>query len=149
MDARPPAPVHPARVLVVDDEPDLVAALRDWLEAALPVTVEAAFGAVEGLQCMRRRPVDLVIADYRMPGMDGLHFLRRALELRPGVARILMTAYPDLQTVMDAVNQAKASRFLRKPLDPDRLVATVRDVLAEAAEDRRRLTPGAGLDAES
>ena len=137
-----------AHILVVDDEPDIVTALRTWLETSLPVQVEVAFSAAEGLQAMRRHPVDLVLADYRMPGMNGLHFLRRAEELRPHVARILMTAYPDIQVVMDALNQARAARFLRKPLDADRLVATVRDVLDEALREKeaRRLAHSIGLD---
>lgn len=133
------------RILVVDDEPDIVSALRSCLEAALPVQVEGSFSGVEALQALRRQPVDLVIADYRMPGMDGLHFLRRAQELRPGVARILMTAYADIGVVMEAVNLAKAARFVRKPLDTDRVIAMVREVLDESAQERA--LRGAGLDA--
>lgn len=124
-------PSRPTRILVVDDEPDIVASLRDVLERAVPAEVEVAATAAEALQLMRRVPVDLVVADYRMPGMDGLHFLRRAQELRPGVARILMTAYPELPVVVDAINRAKASRVLLKPLDSGKLVETVRQVLEE------------------
>jgi two-component system response regulator AtoC/two-component system response regulator HupR/HoxA len=125
-----------ARILVVDDEPDIVEALRSSLEGSLPVEVEGSFSALEALQAMRRRPADLVIADYRMPGMDGLHLLRRVQELRPEAARILMTAYADIGLVVEAVNLAKAARFLRKPLDGARVVALVREVLDEAAQER-------------
>jgi DNA-binding NtrC family response regulator len=140
-----------ARILVVDDEVDIVTTLRTWLERELPVEVECAFSGAEGLQAMRRHRVDLVLSDYRMPGMDGLHFLRRAQELRPGVARILMTAYADIDVVMDAVNHAKASRFLRKPLQAPVLVKAIRDVLREAAEERtlgaaEPVAPGAAAE---
>jgi DNA-binding NtrC family response regulator len=123
------------RILVVDGA-DSGAALRAWLEASLPVRVECAPSAEEALALMRRLPVDLVLADHRLPGMDGLHFLRRALELRPGVARILMAAQPELPLVVDAINRAEAARFLRKPLDAGRVVSIVREVLAEAARLR-------------
>lgn len=138
-----------ARILVVDDEPDLVMAIRTWLESSLPVQVDVAFSAAEGLQALRRpAPVSLVISDYRLPGMDGLHFLRRVQELRPDVPRVLMTAYADVQVVADAVNHAKACRFLRKPMEADHLVSVVRGVLDEAAQEAatRRAAFEAGLE---
>jgi DNA-binding NtrC family response regulator len=124
-------------VLIVDDEPDILAALETFLKAALGVQVLKADSGAAGLAAMRKTPVDLVVSDFRMPVMDGLHFLRRAAELRPEVPRILLTAFPDMQLAIQAINEAGIARFLTKPVDPDQLASVVKDLLSESR--RRRL----------
>ena len=82
---------------------------------------------------MEQQDVALVIADFRMPGMDGLDFLARAFQARPEVPRIMMTAFPDIDLVVRAVNQARITQFLLKPLQPEALIETVKGFLAERA----------------
>ena len=119
-----------ARVLVVDDEPDIASAIVDLAQASLPGvdTVTASCGA-EALERLREGRFDLIVTDVRMPGMSGFELLARASAIAPGVPAIMMTAFPDLDTVLAAVNERRARGFLMKPLEPARLLGTMREAL--------------------
>lgn len=126
-----------ARILIVDDEEDILASLEAFLKGALGAEVLTANSAAAGLAALSKTPIDLVISDYRMPVMDGLHFLRRAAEMRPEAPRILLTAFPDMHVAIQAINQARIAHFLTKPVDPDQLADVVKELLSESR--RRRL----------
>jgi len=118
-------------ILVVDDEQDILTAVQAFLGNALNADVITAPGGQQALDKLANAaaPIDLVVSDFRMPGMDGLHFLRRAAEMRPNVPRILMTAFPDMQLAIAALNQAHIQRFLTKPVEPDDLLRVVEETL--------------------
>jgi len=128
-------------VLIVDDEPDIRTSLRDLLQTSLrglrTLTCEDGKAAAEAL---KRQPVDLIIADYRMPEMDGLEFLKLARKAAPEVPRILVTAYPDLDLAIRALNEAAIENFFTKPLEPDKILDVSRGLLHERriAEIRNR-----------
>jgi DNA-binding NtrC family response regulator len=119
-----------ARVLVVDDEEDILAALRAFLEGSLGVEVVTARSGAIALATLAKEPIDLIVSDYRMPVMDGLQFLGKTAASYPDVPRILLTAYPDMQLAITAVNQAHIARFLTKPVEPEQLGKAVSDLLA-------------------
>jgi CheY-like chemotaxis protein len=88
-----PEPRPGQAILLVDDEEDICSSFRLLAEAQLPgVQVHTATSPEEGLETLQRQPVGAVISDYRMPGMDGVEFLRRVRELQPEARRILLTA---------------------------------------------------------
>lgn len=119
-------------VLVVDDEPDILESLRDILEASHPdLHVIAVPGAAEALEVLRSRPVALILSDYKMPGMNGLVFLAEAHRVAPDTPRVLVTAFPDLDVAIAAINKAGIDYFLTKPFSPGAVIGVVRDLVAE------------------
>src|SRR5688572_16120721 len=125
---RPPV----GAILVVDDEPDIVGSLKDVLEAHLgSVKVYTASNGKEALPLVKKGGIDLIISDYRMPGMDGLEFLTKCREAAPMVPRILITAYPELDAAVRAINEAQIQNFLTKPIMPDALMQAVNAALVK------------------
>lgn len=119
-------------ILVVDDEEDICRSLETFLEGSMQETrVRSVQSGSEALTFLEAYEVDLIITDYRMPDLDGLAFLQKVRELRPDTPRIMMTAYPDLNLAMQAINEEKVDAFLTKPLEPLELVQTVRQTLRE------------------
>ena len=128
-----------AKLLLVDDESDILLAAKAYLSGALPIDVLTATSGPAALDLLRggARP-DLIVSDFRMPGMDGLIFLGEAGKLLPDRPRVLMTAYPDMQLAIKALNEARIARFLTKPIDPARLEAEVRELLETSRRERAR-----------
>src|SRR5688572_22405783 len=110
---KPPAS---ATVLLLDDEAEILDGVATYLEHAFPgMRVLKAATGQEALQLMRDQRVDLVLADYRMPGKNGLEVLIEAEKRLPHVPRVMFTAYPDLDVAVNALNEARVRRFLVKP----------------------------------
>ncbi len=100
-------------VLAVDDEPANQRAVRRALADDCRV-VTAASGA-EGLALLRREPVALIIADHRMPGMTGAAFLAETIEHYPAVVRVVLTGYPEVEVLLQAINRGHVYHVLGKP----------------------------------
>jgi DNA-binding NtrC family response regulator len=91
-------------VLIVDDEVMVATALRSFLELETSHEVHAFTSPHEALACLEATPVDAVVADFMMPGMDGIGFLTEARRLRPEASRILLTGYADKENAIRAIN---------------------------------------------
>lgn len=102
-------------VLVVDDEPDILDLMRIFLQDVLPdVDVLTAPSAAQGLDLLRTARVDLVVSDFRMPGMDGIEFLAGVRAAQPGARRVLFTAYADQDLAERARRDAGVEEVLSK-----------------------------------
>lgn len=119
-----------AVVLVVDDDPDILESLKDALEISLPgASVHVARNGHEALSDLSGGPVDLMITDYRMPGMTGSELIERAHDVVPGLACVLMSAFPD--AAIQAGPRARPHAFIRKPMNVTELIQTSQRLLAE------------------
>ncbi len=116
------------RVLLVDDEPDNLLVLAAVLEDDWNLsTANCGAEALDELQ--RRGPVDLIIADQRMPGITGIELLAQVAHLYPATMCIVLTGYTDVEPMLAAANKGLVYRFILKPYDPLEIRAVVADTL--------------------
>jgi signal transduction histidine kinase len=121
-------------VLLVDDELLNLKVLRGFLEDRF--TVHEATSGEEALARAAELPLDVVVADQRMPGMSGVELLTTLRASRPDVAGIVLTAYADLQTMESAINRANVFRFMRKPWEPAEIVQAIEGACADVEQRR-------------
>lgn len=115
-------------ILIVEDEAILRDSLRDWLTDAGYQTDTAADGE-EGLQMIVEQDYDLVLLDMRLPGKDGLQVLREARAQKPQLKGIIITAYPSIETAIEAM-KIGATEYLPKPLDMNELDTLLKDTIS-------------------
>lgn len=117
----------PWTLLAVDDEPNILAALRRLFRAT-GWRVLTAGHADEALALLASEPVDAVLSDMRMPGMDGVQLLERVSTRWPRIARLLLTGQADLRSTIDAINRGGLHRYITKPWNDEELLLTLRQV---------------------
>lgn len=116
---------------MVDDETDILESTKDYLEASLPGTrVVGVLSGEAGLAYLAGSPADLIISDFRMPGMDGIEFLVNCRRLYPRTARVMHTAYASDALAERALREAVVDAFVPKAGSPDRLVEAVAKLVA-------------------
>ncbi|MEN9543633.1 MAG: hypothetical protein RLZZ598_466 [Pseudomonadota bacterium] len=131
-------------IVLIDDETQVLAALTRVLRHGLAprlVNIRSYEDPLQALELLRERAIDLIICDYRMPGMNGLEMLRRLAHSHPDAVRLLLTGVPDMETVLAAINDVGVSRVLLKPWDNYQLLDTVRACLRRRDDllEQRRL----------
>jgi diguanylate cyclase (GGDEF)-like protein len=115
-------------VMVVDDEPHVAASIADLLRKQYRM-ITAGSGR-QALALLEADNVAVLISDQRMPEMGGVELLTRACADHPQVVRILLTGYADLDSVVQAVNQARVFFYLAKPVTPDQMQSVVAAAVA-------------------
>ena len=113
-----------AKILFVDDDPEILATLKRTFRRKY--LTETALGPLRGLEVAAEHgPYAVVVADLRMPGLDGLEFFTQLKKLSPETVRIMLTGYADLRAAMDAVNTGHVFRFLAKPCPEEELAESL------------------------
>ncbi|MGW1543506.1 FAD-dependent oxidoreductase [Streptomyces sp. NPDC002309] len=125
-------------ILTVDDDPGVSRAVardlrRRYGASYRIVRAESGESALQALRELKLRGdlVAVVLADYRMPQMNGIEFLEQALDVYPGARRVLLTAYADTDAAIDAINVVDLDHYLLKPWDPpeEKLYPVLDDLL--------------------
>jgi diguanylate cyclase (GGDEF)-like protein len=129
------------RVLIVDDEPDIVRLLTTILRDYHTVT---AGDGNAGLELLRREKVDIILCDQMMPGLTGVELLKEAAVLQPNAVRVLVTASDRISALSDAINLARVHRFVCKPIRAMEIRSLVAGALRECElqdqlEDKNRI----------
>lgn len=122
------------RVLLVDDEINVVHALMRVMRWRLPksVKVEGFDDPMRALERMNGASFDVIVSDFRMPQMDGIAFLQLARERQPYAVRLILSASTETETVMKAVNDVEVFRYLSKPWQEDEVVTHILSALNRA-----------------
>jgi thioredoxin reductase (NADPH) len=125
-------------IMTVDDDPGVSRAVardlrRRYGASYRIVRAESGASALDALRELKLRGdlVAVILADYRMPRMNGIEFLEQALDVYPGARRVLLTAYADTNAAIDAINVVDLDHYLLKPWDPpeEKLYPVLDDLL--------------------
>lgn len=113
------------KLLCVDDERNVLRALeRIFMDEDYDILTAAS--GEEGLALFAANPdIQVVISDYRMPGMNGVEFLRQVCEKYPDTVRIVLSGYADTSAVVAAINEGQIYKFVSKPWSDEELRQTV------------------------
>ena len=122
-------------ILVVDDEPAIVRMCVQVLQAK-GHTVHGFTRADEALDHLSGEAADLLVVDYKMPELNGLDFIKRAWELRPGVRVVMITAH-GTREVMAKANETGVQTVVLKPFTPNELADGVAKAIGEGGEAAR------------
>ncbi|HEU0202450.1 MAG TPA: EAL domain-containing protein [Burkholderiaceae bacterium] len=127
-------------LLILDDEPNIVASLRRLFRPD-GYHIHCANAADEAFELLARFPIGVVISDQRMPQINGTEFLRRVKALHPHTIRIVLSGYTDLQSLTDAINEGAIFKFLAKPWNDDQLRGQIKDAFEqfELQSEKERL----------
>src|SRR5882724_5778427 len=117
------------KILFVDDEPNILAALQRCLFED-DYEVHTADNGKAGMEKAIEHKFALIVSDHRMPEMTGVEFLTRVKRISPDTTRVLLTGYADMTAAVDAINQGEVHRFLSKPWDDLEL----RRIIGQAVE---------------
>jgi DNA-binding NarL/FixJ family response regulator len=119
------------KILIVDDEQGVINSLLRLLHDE-PYEVINAPGGRAALELLQESgPVQLVITDYRMPGMTGVELLQQVMLQWPDTRRVILSGFPDSDILLAALNEGRVHRFLVKPWDNVAIKTVIREMLAE------------------
>jgi DNA-binding NtrC family response regulator len=111
------------KIMIVDDEPaNLRTLLRLFRQEYQVITAESG---AEALTLLQQHDVALMISDQRMPQMTGIELMKKAVEVRPQMVKILLTGYTDIGALIESINSGLVYRYLTKPWNNDDLQLTV------------------------
>lgn len=122
-------PVQPRILLIDDNSGDSILLVEEIRRARPQVVIETARTAEEGLLKVRKQVYDLVLCDFKLPGISGLAFMKLSLELQPRTPVIILTTQSTKKLEQDSYKEG-AYGFLRKPVRADILDRMIHGALA-------------------
>jgi two-component system probable response regulator PhcQ len=127
------------RILLVDDEPHVLSALKRVLRArfAGEASIEVQADPTVALARVRETAFDVVVSDFRMPQMSGIEFLNQVRELQPHAVRLILSASYEFETIQRAVNEAEVFRYMAKPWSDVDVVVQIGAALEKAELTRQ------------
>lgn len=143
------------RVMLVDDEVLVLRALQRTMRPLLQeagVQIETFYDTEQALLRLAEVSFDVVMSDYRMPGLNGAEFLRMVKGLQPDAVRLVLSASTDFAEVSNAINQAEVFRYVAKPWDAEELKKILQLAFErhdQSVQTRQRLEQADGLHAPS
>ena len=129
-------PLTPYQLLLVDDEPSILAALRRVLQRE-NYKLHFARNGAEALKILADQDIHLIISDFMMPKMNGSELLARVRELWPHTIRIMLTGHANTEAVMGSIKEGAVYRFILKPWNDDDLRLTIALALEQYALQQR------------
>jgi response regulator RpfG family c-di-GMP phosphodiesterase len=118
------------KILLVDDEKNILLGYKRNLRSKFDVHI--AEGGKEGLDILKEHgPFAVVVSDFKMPGMDGVEFLKLVREKYPDTVRMMLTGYADLDSAMNAINEGNIYRFLTKPCSAELFAKNLYDATGQ------------------
>ena len=118
------------KILFVDDEEYLLSSIERQLRNQF--NIQTCSSAAEALDCIKKNNYSVIVADYHMPGMNGVEFLAKTKVIAPRTVRILFTGKADLNVAISAVNEGHVFKFLSKPYSTEKLISVLRQALGLA-----------------
>ncbi len=112
------------KILFVDDEEFVLRALKR-LFMDDDYTILTALSGEEGLETIKKEEPQVIVSDYRMPGMNGIEFLRKAYIRKPDAVRIVLSGYADTAIVVEAINEGQIYKLIPKPWNDDELKISI------------------------
>lgn len=143
-------------ILVVDDEPRSVETIARVLDDDFDIL--PAHNGEQAIEVLATNPVEIILADQRMPGMTGIEMLTKARREWPDVVRIVISGFTDAADIISGINEAGIYHYITKPWHPDALLLTVRNAAdlsrlqrenVRLAQELRLTTPDLARQADS
>lgn len=121
------------KILVIDDEKNLCILLKSNLESTCEYEVDTAYSGEEGLRKAKETEFDLVITDFKMPGLNGRQVLNALKNMRPYSPVVLCSVYHDDPSTVTALDIAKADGIITKPFEHKQLYSTIKRILTDSS----------------
>ena len=117
-------------IMLVDDEPMVTSVMASFLELETDYEVITCVSGAEALERLSSGPVDVVVSDFLMPGMNGLELLAEVGRQDPEIPRLMLTGYADKENAIKAINEVGLFQYLEKPLDNAQFLLALKNALA-------------------
>lgn len=118
----------PEKILIVDDEPDMLVLLSMIIKSRTPYEVVTTSNPIEAIEWIKKNGFDIVLTDLKMPGVDGMEILRTIRKYNDDTPVIIITAYGTVESATEAMSK-DAFDFITKPFRKEQILFTIEKAL--------------------